>query len=297
MPKLRISSGINLDASSPVDLRDYMMRGIEFNAKIGFEALDFDAALTRYAPDNYAEIMKEARDYAESFGLRFEVTHLPFGNRPWTSGKAADDFAASVKRSIDASVILGAKYGVMHPVSTTELKYLIDDNANLTLDCEKLYPFVQYAKAQGFGVVVENMRIAAEYEKDMSTPFVLGRSNGTPEHIKKIAEMLDIGVCWDFGHAHIGGIDPYYALTYIGDRLKMIHVCDNHGYFDEHLPPFGGTIDWKRVAEGLRDAKFDGLFNFEVSPGRVPASCREAYARHLIKTGEVIVAMMEDENE
>ena len=59
--RLRISSGINLAGTPAADLREYMLRGIDFNAAAGFEALDFNTALWRYAPDNYREIMAEAK--------------------------------------------------------------------------------------------------------------------------------------------------------------------------------------------------------------------------------------------
>jgi len=290
--KLRFSCGINLHTVPYTDLRAYMKAGIDFNARAGFDALDFNTALTRYAPDSYAEIMAEAKEYAANKGLRFEVCHLPFGNRPWTKDRELDDFHAHMKRSIDAASILGVDYAVIHPVGTTKLARDCDKALSLELEKRVLSPFVEWGAAKGVNVVVENMRIAAEQEKEMSTPFILGRENSTAEHLCKIADMLGIGICWDFGHSHIGGIRQSDALKCIGKRLKMLHVCDNHKYLDEHLAPFFGSIDWKDVADGLSAIEYRGLFNFEIAAARIPEEAREIYARYLIAAAEEIVGMI-----
>ena len=290
---LRISCGINLATTPASDLREYMLRGIDFNAAAGFEALDFNCALSRYAPDNYREIMAEAKEYAASKGLRFELCHLPFGNKPWTTGDAQKAFNEHMSRSIDAASILGVDYAVVHPVDTTKLRQDMDYNKSLELEMKVLSPFVNEGAKKGVNIVVENMRIAAEQEKLMTTPFILGRENSEPEHLSRVADKLGIGICWDFGHAHCSWINSYEALKIVGSRLKMTHVCDNHKYLDEHLAPFFGSIDWAGAAKGMAEIGYRGLFNFEVSAGKLPPETREIYAKYLISAAEKIIGMME----
>jgi len=291
--RLRISSGINLAGTPATDLREYMLRGIDFNAAAGFEALDFNTALWRYAPDNYREIMAEAKEYAASKGLRFELCHLPFGNKPWTKGADEEAFNNHMKHSIDAASILGVDYAVVHPVDTTKRRIDMDYNKSLELEMRVLSPFVNEGAKKGVNVVVENMRIAAEQEKLMATPFVLGRENAEPEHLSRVADKLGIGICWDFGHAHCSHIDSYEALKIVGSRLKMTHVCDNHKYLDEHLAPFFGSIDWAGAAKGMSEIGYRGLFNFEVSANKLPLETREIYAKYLISAAEKIIGMMD----
>ena len=291
--RLRISSGIGLAGVPFTDLKNYMISGIDFNAAAGFDALDFNTKLICYAPDNYLDIMAEARDHAASQNLRFEVCHLPFGNRPWTVGAAWEKFYTNVMNCIDAAAVLGVDYAVMHPASVTKLRRDLDYNAALNSDVELLAPFVEYGNKKGVNIVVENMRIAAEQEDLMSTPFILDRENSYAEHLVRVADKLGIGICWDMGHAHCSGIKNSDALKVVGhDRLKMLHICDNFGYYDEHLAPFHGSIDWKDVAEGLSAVNYGGLFNFEVTAARMPSNTREIYAKMLIKAGETITAMM-----
>ena len=65
---------------------------------------------------------------------------------------------------------------------------------------------------------------------------------------------LDLGFCFDTGHAHImGGVEREFDL--MKDRIKSLHVHDNDGKKDSHLFPTlakGGTIPWDRVMPMLR---------------------------------------------
>ncbi|VUT27853.1 MAG: endonuclease IV [Candidatus Syntrophoarchaeum sp. GoM_oil] len=74
----------------------------------------------------------------------------------------------------------------------------------------------------------------------------------TPEEVVGIIENVgrdNIAITWDVGHSNTTGtIDGFLAIR---DRIKHIHIHDNHGRRDEHLPVGAGTIDWKHVMEGL----------------------------------------------
>jgi len=51
-----------------------------------------------------------------------------------------------------------------------------------------------------------------------------------------------IGMTFDFGHANTMGMVNDF-LPFVG-RAHHVHVHDNHGMSDEHLPLGAGTIDW-----------------------------------------------------
>ena len=61
-----------------------------------------------------------------------------------------------------------------------------------------------------------------------------------------------------------------------------------------HLP-FIGSVDWKDAMYGLALTGFDGVFNFEVSAGRMPASMCETFARYLVEAADELMAMTEGE--
>lgn len=77
-------------------------------------------------------------------------------------------------------------------------------------------------------------------------------------------EGLDMGICLDYGHAHLMG-DLGDAIETISGHLWTTHVHDNGGRTDDHLVPFAGTIDWDAAMMGTQKIGYDGLLMLEVS--------------------------------
>jgi sugar phosphate isomerase/epimerase len=73
-----------------------------------------------------------------------------------------------------------------------------------------------------------------------------------PEEILGLIEDIEgIGFTIDFGHAHtLGKVDAF--RKYLG-QASHVHIHDNHGKSDEHLPIGAGTINWKRLSADLLD--------------------------------------------
>ena len=71
-----------------------------------------------------------------------------------------------------------------------------------------------------------------------------------PEEILGLIEGIEgIGLTIDFGHAHtIGKVDAFRKYL---ELASHIHIHDNNGRSDEHLPIGAGTINWKRLAPDL----------------------------------------------
>lgn len=66
-------------------------------------------------------------------------------------------------------------------------------------------------------------------------------------------EGTDLGMCFDIGHANTAGtIQDFLGYS---DRFVNVHVHDNHGEWDEHLPVGEGNIDFRKVLQGLRGYK------------------------------------------
>jgi sugar phosphate isomerase/epimerase len=58
-----------------------------------------------------------------------------------------------------------------------------------------------------------------------------------------------IGMTFDFGHANTLGIVNDF-LPFVG-KASHIHIHDNNGLSDQHLPLGEGTIDWSRVGSAI----------------------------------------------
>lgn len=56
-----------------------------------------------------------------------------------------------------------------------------------------------------------------------------------------------IGVCLDVGHANYSRVPVEQWFEILGDRIGYLHLSDNLGQFDDHLPLGQGNIDWQQV--------------------------------------------------
>jgi len=56
------------------------------------------------------------------------------------------------------------------------------------------------------------------------------------------------GFCLDVGHAHaFSGLAPRAWVQRLGPRIVHLHVHDNSGDDDRHLPPGEGSIDFAQL--------------------------------------------------
>src|SRR5206468_8282363 len=74
----------------------------------------------------------------------------------------------------------------------------------------------------------------------------------------------DVGICLDFGHAHIDG-DLVDAIETVSEHLIATHVHDNRGRTDDHLVPFEGTIDWPAALTAVQKVGYDGTLLLEIA--------------------------------
>jgi sugar phosphate isomerase/epimerase len=77
-----------------------------------------------------------------------------------------------------------------------------------------------------------------------------------PEELMGMTEGIEgIGMTFDLGHANtVGKVNEF--LRYV-DKADHIHIHDNHGMSDEHLPLGAGTIAWE-VAGRAVASKYGG---------------------------------------
>jgi sugar phosphate isomerase/epimerase len=126
------------------------------------------------------------------------------------------------------------------------------------------------------GVVARNVeaigRLTAEAADRGMTLMVenLGRSAARPDDLRPLFEAVDgLAFHLDVGHANMSrrpGEPNRTAelLQAFGERLAHVHVHDNLGVDDLHLPLGVGTVDWPWVVRALKDAGYDATVTLEV---------------------------------
>jgi sugar phosphate isomerase/epimerase len=112
---------------------------------------------------------------------------------------------------------------------------------------------------------------------------VIPNALSTADALVALVEDLDlpnVGICLDFGHAHMMG-DVVDAIETLSGLLIATHVHDNRRARDEHLPPFEGTIDWPGALMALQKVGYEGPMMLELASADEPAPVLER-ARHAI---------------
>lgn len=56
-------------------------------------------------------------------------------------------------------------------------------------------------------------------------------------------------------------------LSAFQDRITHVHLHDNHGKRDEHLPLGKGSVDFEYIAKTLRKIKYSDTITFETFHG------------------------------
>jgi sugar phosphate isomerase/epimerase len=122
-----------------------------------------------------------------------------------------------------------------------------------------------------------NVKVAVEV-----IPNALSDAATLASLIEEQLDGLDVGVCLDYGHAHLMG-DLGEAIEELSGHLWTTHVHDNHGKRDDHLPPYAGTIDWDAAMMETQKIGYDGALMFEVAdtgdPVDVLRRCAKARER------------------
>jgi sugar phosphate isomerase/epimerase len=128
-----------------------------------------------------------------------------------------------------------------------------------------------------------NVRVALEV-----MPNALSDAATLASLVEEQLDGLDVGVCLDYGHAHLMG-DLGEAIEELSGHLWTTHVHDNHGKRDDHLPPYAGTIDWEAAMMETQKIGYDGTLMFEVADAGDPvdvlrrcAKARERLERSLV---------------
>ena len=89
-----------------------------------------------------------------------------------------------------------------------------------------------------------------------------------PDTIKKLLEKINsprCGFCFDTGHWLVFSKKEWQEwLAVLGNRLVEVHLHDNNGAVDQHLPPGDGQFDFIGFLRHLRSQQLSPLYTLEV---------------------------------
>jgi sugar phosphate isomerase/epimerase len=114
--------------------------------------------------------------------------------------------------------------------------------------------------------VEDLVALAAQFNVRVAIEVIPNPLSGASELLELIEEHLDgldVGICLDYGHAHLMG-DLGEAIETVSGHLLTTHVHDNGGKRDDHLVPFAGSIDWDAAMMSTQKIGYDGILMLEV---------------------------------
>lgn len=148
------------------------------------------------------------------------------------------------RESCARAAALGAQQVVFHASAEPFLRgSYIENWSSLSADF-----FTELAQTYGLTVCVEN-------SQDVD-----------PEPIRRLLSRAGEGVavCLDLGHANYSDTPLEGWFDKLGDSIVCMHLSDNLGKFDDHLPLGSGTVDWEMANRLWNGLGRDVAMTFEV---------------------------------
>jgi sugar phosphate isomerase/epimerase len=215
----------------------------------GVQAIEIFAARQHLDYANRKAHVKEIAEWFQGNEVTLSSVHAPlYADYEWGRAGAppvnlaSPDRAARVdamdeiKRALEIAEQIPFRFLVQH-LGTANEEFTEKKFEAAMTSIEHLRAF---AKPLGVRILLENI------PNELSTP-------------DRLVEMIrgahfdDVGVCFDFGHAHMAG-SVREAFEILRNHICSTHVHDNAKDKDSHLWPGEGTIDWKDAMQLLRSA-------------------------------------------
>lgn len=275
MKNLPVCQVLNCFKYPKDDFVKYTCYGLDAHKRIGFDCTNISLEENKLDPRLHAKEIETVVQYANELGIPFRLSHLPFS--------ATEE---AMRDAIDVTKMLGVDYTVVHPIAAVTPAAEYDEKAAYEQNKPYLSAVVDYANKVGVNVTIENMRLGY---RDGSVK----RYCADLESLIRQADELGIGICWDTGHGHAACHIQSEALMAMGSRVKMLHINDNYGMGDYHLPPFYGNIDWADTIKGLSAIGFNGIFSYEVSSKYIPDEVCFAHGQYMVAAAKKLMSMMD----
>ncbi len=248
---------------------------VDYFHKVGIGAIDMSLEGVDFKDGSWRSVLYAAARRAEDKGLMLPLCHLSFYMPNPKDSERMAAFQRELMLGINAAALMGIKRAVAHPIAiySKEASYGDWVRANMAF----LTPVVEYANQKGVRILIENM--ASHREAPDNHLY-----GSCALNISSLSEKLGCGVCWDTGHANISGYRQSEQLAILDGKVEVLHMHDNDGVSDSHLPPFDGNTDWENVAEGVRACSFAGILDCEVSAWRLDSDgrTREEYGKLIL---------------
>jgi sugar phosphate isomerase/epimerase len=244
-------------------------------ASYGFEAVELFATRTHFDYHDAAAIAQLA-EWLKETGLALHSVHMPITDSRTATGwgtTLSTAFADNAKRQLavkeaEAALAIAQQipfgFAVLH-LGTPTAHATQGDNS----------------RAAAVRSVEELCRVADPLGVRMAVEVIpndLSSAAGLVTMLERDFDGTTVGLCMDFGHAHLMSDVPD-AIETAAEHLITTHVHDNKRREDDHLIPFQGTIHWPSALVTMMKIGYDGTYMLELATTGTPAAVLEEARR------------------
>lgn len=244
MEKKHILERIQVNMPFRMLLEEYFPIVLEekLNLEIGFDCLTLDS----YGYDDY----REAARILSDIGSRITL-HAPFHDlRPGALDQRIRKVTEERLKQVFELVPLFKPLSVVCHAAFDRRYYVSNEDLWLENSVLTWMSLIREAESMGTMLLLENV-----YE------------DGATE-LKRLFDRLggsnNLGICFDTGHWNAFASTPLEVwIEMIGPLIREIHLHDNHGDGDRHLPPGDGTFPFAEFFEYLEKKKIRPIVTVE----------------------------------
>ncbi len=230
---------------------------VELAQELGLGGVELRADPGLAHPDELSPQDRRRLRALSEGGLSLSL-HMPIHgvNLTWPVRSVAAASLGELVRTLELAGEIGADVVVIHPGRLPAEYVPFPEWHERSWNLLRAALGLLLPRAAGLGV-----RIALENLGN-------GRDRGvvqTPaEHAAILREFPELWACFDLGHLHTLGGSPGEYLALIGPRLIHVHLHDNRGDWDAHLPLGEGTAPWRETLQALKALGFSGRIVLEL---------------------------------
>ncbi len=170
---------------------------------------------------------------------------------------------------------LGSPHEIVRDAWFQECKKIIDVGRKINVKKITFHAHSQSMMLSDRGMLnevisnyIENMNKLVNYAGDSMAVMLENTTemSSIKDFGKIISKVGGLGVNLDIGHAFIGGGMKSVTdhIKKFNRRIEHIHMHDNHGKMDEHLPIGVASIDFRRTVNELKKIKYNKTIALEV---------------------------------